>query len=95
MDDCDSPYIGLIVLLLFLILHIVLYGFMSAISNLNESSLEKQAKEEEGLQSEKSYRRRLYPGKKSHCSIFIDSLILEGTLVSPHLYYFYLCIERT
>ena len=45
MDDCDSPYIGLIVLLLFFILHIVLYGFMSAMSNLNENSLEKQAKE--------------------------------------------------
>lgn len=43
----------------------------------------------------KKYRRRLYPGKKFHWSIFIDSLILEGTLVSPHLYYFYLCIERT
>ena len=45
MDDCDSPYIGLIVLLLFLILHAVLYGFISAITNLNESNLEKQKKE--------------------------------------------------
>lgn len=45
MDDSESPYIGLILLLLFLILHIIFYGFMTAISNLNGNSLEKQAKE--------------------------------------------------
>ena len=36
MDDGGSPHIGLIVLLLFLILHIVLYGCLSAMSNMNE-----------------------------------------------------------
>ncbi len=45
MDDGGSPHIGLIVLLLFLILHIVLYGCLSAMSNMNEGRLEKQAKE--------------------------------------------------
>lgn len=45
MDDGGSPHIGLIVLLLFLILHIVLYGCLSAMSNMNVGRLEKQAKE--------------------------------------------------
>lgn len=46
MDDGGSPYIGLIVLLLLVVLHAVSYGFLAALDNLNESSLEKLAKEE-------------------------------------------------
>lgn len=46
MEDGGSPYIGLIVLVLLVVLHSVFYGFMEALDNLNESSLEKLAKEE-------------------------------------------------
>lgn len=46
MDDGGSPYIGLIVLLLLVIIHAVFYGFLAALDNQNESALEKSAKEE-------------------------------------------------
>lgn len=45
MDDSESPYIGLIILLLFLMLQAVLYGFMAALENQSEGSLEKYAQE--------------------------------------------------
>lgn len=46
MDDGGSPYIGPIVLLLLVGLHAVFYGFLAALDNQNENSLEKLAKEE-------------------------------------------------
>ncbi|MCI8491050.1 MAG: HlyC/CorC family transporter [Lachnospiraceae bacterium] len=45
MDDGAGPQIGLIILLLLVVLHVVLYGFLAALSGLNGSNLEKQAKE--------------------------------------------------
>lgn len=81
MDDCDSPYIGLIVLLLFLILHIVLYGFMSAISNLNESSLEKQAKE-----GDKKASLLLLLGKKPTGSVHNLQFFVTGMHLAAGAY---------
>ena len=46
MEDGGSPYIGLAVLVLLIVLHTVFYGFMKALENQNESSLEKLAKSE-------------------------------------------------
>lgn len=46
MEDGGSPYIGLIMLVLLVVLHAVCYGFLAALDNQNESEIEKQAKEE-------------------------------------------------
>ena len=44
MED-GSPIWGLIIFIIFLIVHAILYGFESAIQNLNESDLEKKAED--------------------------------------------------
>lgn len=47
MEDGGSPYyIGFGVLLLLVVLHAIFYGFLAALENQNENSLEKLAKEE-------------------------------------------------
>lgn len=45
MDDSESPYIGLFLLLLFLLLQTVFYGFTAALENQNEGNLEKYAQD--------------------------------------------------
>ena len=45
MEDGGSPYIGLIVLLPFLLAQAALHGFWAALGNQNESSLEKLSEE--------------------------------------------------
>lgn len=47
MDDGGSPYIGLIVLALLVILHMIFYGFLEALENQNESHLERLAKDKD------------------------------------------------
>ena len=44
MDDGGSPYIGLTVLVLLILLHMIFYGFLEALENQNEKNLEKLAK---------------------------------------------------
>ena len=43
MDDGGSPQIGIVILLLLVVLHIVFYGFLAALSGLNGNDLEKLA----------------------------------------------------
>lgn len=45
MDDGGSPYIGLCLLAAFIVFHAVFYGFLAALDNLNESLVEKLAKD--------------------------------------------------
>ncbi len=45
MEDGSGPEIGLIMLLAFVVLHIVFYGFLAALSGLSGGNLEKMAKE--------------------------------------------------
>ena len=41
MEDGSGPEIGLIMLLAFVVLHIVFYGFLAALSGLSGGNLEK------------------------------------------------------
>lgn len=45
MEDGGSPYIGLFLVVVLVIFHGIFYGFIAAIENLNESQIEKLAKE--------------------------------------------------
>ncbi len=45
MDDSGSPTIGFIVLVIFLIMDAIIFGFNAAMQNLNEASVEKLSKE--------------------------------------------------
>ena len=45
MDDGAGPQIGLIILLLMVLLHVIFYGFLAALSGQNGSNLDKLAKE--------------------------------------------------
>ena len=47
MDEGVSPTMGVLVFAILLVLDFVIFGFMAAMENLNQASIEKMAKEGE------------------------------------------------
>lgn len=45
MDDGGSPTIGILVFVILILMDFIIFGFMAAMENLNESAIEKMAKE--------------------------------------------------
>lgn len=71
----DSPIGGLIVFVIFLLVHGILYGFGAAVQNLNESNVEKKA-EEGDKRSEKLLHIIKEPAR------FVNTLLATITLVN-------------